>query len=157
MDGSARPPRIVILGGGFGGITVARRLEARLQPHEAEIVLVSRENFSLFTPMLPEVSSGELEVRDVVTPIRSQLRRTRFILADVTAVDVEESFVDVAHTLTGTQERITYDRGRRRRVHRCRGDGRTRRTLSKRHPFLSARFARGRARCTRRGWSESAS
>ncbi len=109
MDGSTRPSRIVILGGGFAGIAVARRLEARLHPREAEIVLISRENFSLFTPMLPEVSSGELEVRDVVTPIRSQLRRTRFILGDVQTVDVEESFVDVAHTLTGSQERIYYD------------------------------------------------
>ena len=109
MDGSMRPPRIVILGGGFGGMTVARRLEARLREREAEIVLISRENFSLFTPMLPEVSSGELEVRDVVTPIRSQLRRTRFILADVQALDVGQSFVDVQHTLTGGSERVFYD------------------------------------------------
>ncbi len=109
MDGSTRPPRIVILGGGFGGLTVARRLEARLREREADIVLISRENFSLFTPMLPEVSSGELEVRDVVTPIRSQLRRTRFILADVQSLDVGASFVDVQHTLTGAQERVPYD------------------------------------------------
>ncbi len=46
-------------------------------------MLLSRENYSLFTPMLPEVTSGELEVRHVVTPIREQLRRTRFVLADV--------------------------------------------------------------------------
>ena len=38
--------------------------------------------------MLPEVTSGELEVRHVVTPIREQLRRTRFVLADVDAIDV---------------------------------------------------------------------
>src|SRR5262249_8079352 len=80
-----------------------------LNASEADIVLVSRENFSLFTPMLPEVCSGELEVRDVVTPIRSQLRRTRFILADVQALDVERSIVDVQHTLTGAKERISYD------------------------------------------------
>ncbi len=109
MDGSTRPPRIVILGGGFGGITVARRLEARLREREADIVLISRENFSLFTPMLPEVCSGELEVRDVITPIRSQLRRTRFILGDVQALDVAQSFVEVQHTLTGARERVPYD------------------------------------------------
>jgi NADH dehydrogenase len=109
MNGSARPSRIVILGGGFAGISVARRLEGRLRPEEAEIVLVSRENFSLFTPMLPEVSSGELEVRDVVTPIRSQLRRTRFILGDVRSVDIEGSLIDVQHTLTGAKETLEYD------------------------------------------------
>ena len=46
-------------------------------------MLISRENFSLFTPMLPEVTSGELEVRHVVTPIRMQLRHTQFVLSEV--------------------------------------------------------------------------
>ena len=59
MNRSSRPARIVILGGGFGGIAVAQRLERRLRPGEGELTLISRENFSLFTPILPEVSSGE--------------------------------------------------------------------------------------------------
>jgi NADH dehydrogenase len=110
MTGVARGlPRILVLGGGFAGIAVAHRLEARLGRDEAELVLVSRENFSLFTPMLPEVSSGELDVRNVVTPIRSQLRRTRFILADVKAIDIAASSVDVEHTLRGTREMLPYD------------------------------------------------
>lgn len=109
MNGSTRPPRIVILGGGFAGIGVAQRLEARLRKDEAQIVLVSRENFSLFTPMLPEVSSGELDVRNVVTPIRSQLKRTRFILGDVVAIDVAQSQVDLQHTLSGARETLDYD------------------------------------------------
>ncbi|MBV9027006.1 MAG: FAD-dependent oxidoreductase, partial [Candidatus Eremiobacteraeota bacterium] len=56
-------PVIVIVGGGFAGVAVARRLERLLGPGEAQIVLVSRNNYTLFTPMLPEVTSGELEVR----------------------------------------------------------------------------------------------
>lgn len=101
--------RIVILGGGFAAIATAQRLEKRLRPDEADLVLISRENFSLFTPMLPEVSSGALDVRHIVTPIRSQLRRTRFILADVTALDVESRSVSYTHTLTGASENIGYD------------------------------------------------
>lgn len=93
-------PVIAIVGGGFGGIAVARRLEERLRPNEAEIVLLSRENYTLFTPMLPEVTSGELEVRHVVTPIRAQLRRTRFVLADVDEVDVERRTISYHHVLT---------------------------------------------------------
>ncbi len=99
----------MILGGGFAGVSVARRLEARLHPGEAEIVLVSRENFMLFTPMLPEVSSGELDVRHVVTPIRSQLKRTRFILADARKLDVAAKTIEVAHTLSGEVETLAYD------------------------------------------------
>lgn len=94
------PPSIVILGGGFAGVAVARRLEARLRADEAEIVLLSRENYSLFTPMLPEVMSGELEVRHVVTPVRAQLRRTRFVLADVDRVDVQSRTLGYHHVLT---------------------------------------------------------
>jgi NADH dehydrogenase len=101
--------RIVILGGGFAAIATAQRLEARLRPNEAELVLISRENFSLFTPMLPEVSSGALDTRHIVTPIRSQLRRTQFVLADVTALNVDARTVDYTHTLTGVSETLSYD------------------------------------------------
>ncbi len=93
-------PVIVIAGGGFAGIAVARRLEQRLRPGEAEIVLLSRENYSLFTPMLPEVTSGELEVRHVVTPTRTQLHRTRFVLADVDEIDVGKRALRYHHVLT---------------------------------------------------------
>ena len=101
--------RIVILGGGFAAIATARRLERRLHGGEAQLVLISRENFSLFTPMLPEVSSGALDVRHIVTPVRSQLRHTQFILADVTGIDVFGRAVSYTHALTGACERMTFD------------------------------------------------
>jgi NADH dehydrogenase len=101
--------RIVLLGGGFAGIATARRLEQRLHPDEAEIVLVSRENFTLFTPMLPEVSSGGIETRHVVTPVRAQLSRTRFVLGEVTAIDLNARHVDVTHALTGDDVSLEYD------------------------------------------------
>ncbi len=101
--------RIVILGGGFAAIGVAQRLERTLRPGEAEVTLISRENFSLFTPMLPEVSSGALDTRHIVTPIRAQLRRTHFILADVTALDLNSREITYTHTLTGIAERLRYD------------------------------------------------
>jgi NADH dehydrogenase len=102
-------PVIVIAGGGFAGSTVALRLERRLRPGQARIVLLSAENFTLFTPMLPEVTSGELEVRHIVTPLRAQLRRTEFVLADVTAIDVLGGTVSYRHVLTGIFNTIAYD------------------------------------------------
>jgi len=101
--------RIVILGGGFGAIATAQRLEKTLRPADAEITLISRENFSLFTPMLPEVSSGALDTRHIVTPIRSQLRRTHFILAEVENIELEDHRVAFTHTLTGDRDEISYD------------------------------------------------
>jgi NADH dehydrogenase len=102
-------PVIAIVGGGFAGTAVARRLERRLRADEAEIVLLSHENYTLFTPMLPEVTSGELEVRHVVTPIRTQLRRTNFILSEVGDIDVERRTLQYRHVLTGLTRTLTYD------------------------------------------------
>jgi NADH dehydrogenase len=106
---STAPARIVILGGGFAGIATARRLERLLRPGEAGITVVSRENFSLFTPMLPEVSSGNLESRHVVTPVRAQLRHARFILGEVRAVDLAAKTVEVEHILLGSRQTLVYD------------------------------------------------
>ena len=102
-------PVIAIVGGGFAGTAVARRLERRLRADEAEIVLLSRDNYTLFTPMLPEVTSGELEVRHVVTPIRAQLRRTNFILSEVGAIDIDRKNVTYRHVLTGLTRTLEYD------------------------------------------------
>jgi NADH dehydrogenase len=101
--------RIVILGAGFAGIATARILERLLRPDEATVTLISRENFSLFTPMLPEVSSSGLEPRHIVTPVRAQLRRAEFVLARVTGVDLDVRTVEVEHTLVGTHQVIAYD------------------------------------------------
>lgn len=102
-------PVIVIVGGGFAGSAVARQLEHRLEPGEAEIVLLSRENYTLFTPMLAEVTAGALEVRHIVTPVRTELRRTAFILADVTSIEIDRSRVGFRHVLTGLSETLEYD------------------------------------------------
>ena len=101
--------KILILGGSFAGMATARALERTLRPGEAEITVVSRENFSVFTPMLPEVSSGNLEARHIVTPIRAQLRRARFILGEVKSVDLEARRVEVEHPLDGTHRTLEYD------------------------------------------------
>jgi NADH dehydrogenase len=86
--------RIVVLGGGFGGVTTARHLERRLRKHgDVEITLVSRENFFVLTPLLFESCSGRLELRHCAQPIRAALGRTRFIEATVDHVDVERQRV----------------------------------------------------------------
>ncbi len=100
---------IVILGAGFAGVATARALERSIGPGEAEITIVGRDNFSLFTPMLPEVSAGGLETRHIVTPVRAELHRTRFVLGDVVAIDLDARSVGVQHILTGATQTLGYD------------------------------------------------
>ncbi|HEX5110465.1 MAG TPA: NAD(P)/FAD-dependent oxidoreductase [Vicinamibacterales bacterium] len=86
--------RIVVLGGGFGGVTTARHLERELRSHpDIEITLVSRENFFVLTPFLFEACSGRLELRHCAQPIRAALRRSRFVEALVEGVDVDRRLV----------------------------------------------------------------
>jgi NADH dehydrogenase len=101
--------RILILGGGFAGLATTRKLERLLRPGEADVTIVSRENFSLFTPMLPEVGSGNLETRHVVTPVRAQLRTSRFILGDVRKIDLDARLVEIDHILAGSRQTLEYD------------------------------------------------
>src|SRR5262245_17044173 len=96
--GVKRMTRIVILGGGFAGTTAALRLE-RIFARDAsvEIVLVDAENFSLFTPLLPEVPSGSIEPKHIVSPLRALLRRTVVRQAEVKKVDLEKRTVVACH------------------------------------------------------------
>ena len=87
----ASPPstnltRIVILGGGFGGMKAAEYLEEELGS-SASISLVSDTNALLFTPMLAEVAGSSLEPSHISVPLRSSLRQTRFVRGRVTDVD----------------------------------------------------------------------
>ena len=59
---------VLILGGGFGGLTAARRLERKLAPASATVTLVSDVNFMLYTPLLPGAAAGTHEPRHVVVP-----------------------------------------------------------------------------------------
>ena len=84
----ASPPttnltRIVILGGGFGGMKAAEYLEEELGS-SVSISLVSDTNALLFTPMLAEVAGSSLEPSHISVPLRSSLRQTHFVRGRVT-------------------------------------------------------------------------
>ena len=74
--------RILILGGGFGGLYTAMELEKALaEDSSVEITLVNRENFFLFTPMLHEIAASDLDFTHIVNPIRRLLKKVNFFTA----------------------------------------------------------------------------
>jgi NADH dehydrogenase len=107
-DAHAPKIRILILGGGFGGVYTARHLEklCRRRP-DIEILLVSRDNFLVMTPLLFEVCSGTLDLRHCSFPIRAFLRTTRFGQATVQGIDLERRVVHLA--AGGRDGELAYD------------------------------------------------
>ncbi len=94
----AQPTKILILGGGFGGIYTALELEKTLKNDPSvQITLVNRENFFLFTPMLHEVAASDLDITTIVNPIRKMLSRTAFFDGEVKSIDLNQKFVIVSH------------------------------------------------------------
>ncbi|MGZ5504716.1 MAG: NAD(P)/FAD-dependent oxidoreductase [Chthoniobacterales bacterium] len=81
--------KVVIAGGGFAGLYAARYLDKRLARRpDIEVMLISRENFILFTPMLHEVAAGDLSPSDIVNPLRRILRHVNVVQADIQAIDL---------------------------------------------------------------------
>ncbi len=108
--GTSQPKRILILGGGFAGLSTAMELEKDLA-HDpgVEITLVNRENFFLFTPMLHEVAASDLDLTTIVNPVRKMLRRVNFFAGEVQAVNLETRQVVVAHGFDHHQHTLDYD------------------------------------------------
>jgi NADH:ubiquinone reductase (H+-translocating) len=109
----ARPSgtrRILILGGGFAGAYVARHLEKSLAGvPDIEIVLISKENFVLFTPMLHEVAGSDVAVTDIVQPLRKMLHRARVGVAEVEAIDLGNKLVRIRHKDLPSAYEVTYE------------------------------------------------
>ena len=102
--------KIVILGGGFAGVECTRQLESEFgNDSEIELVMISEDNFLLFTPMLPQVASGMIETRHIVLPIRTICKKTKFYEGRIKNIDPYGKLV----TLWGTGDKrsvsIHYD------------------------------------------------
>jgi len=89
--------RVVILGGGFAGVTTAQHLEEQFGADPSvSITLVSDTNALLFTPMLAEVAGSSLEATHITSPLRTSLRRTTVIRNRAAAIDLQQRCVRLA-------------------------------------------------------------
>ncbi len=93
-----RRPRVVIVGAGFGGLTVATKLAKA----DVDVTVLDRHNYHCFQPLLYQVATAELSPADIAWPIRHVLRRqknVRVLLGTVDSIDLENRQV-VADTVT---------------------------------------------------------
>src|SRR5258706_1852371 len=85
-------PRVVIVGGGFGGLSAAQALRSA----PVELTVIDRNNHHLFQPLLYQVATAGLSPADICVPIRFTLRKqknTEVLLAEVTGIDLQEQRV----------------------------------------------------------------
>ena len=100
--------RVVIVGGGFGGLAAARQLRRA----DVHLTLIDRQNFFLFQPLAYQVATGSLSSVEVAIPLRNALRRqrnARVVLGDVTAIDLDARTVTIADLPNGSGETVPYD------------------------------------------------
>lgn len=102
--------KILILGGGFGGVNILRKIQNIFQDKvNVDISIVNQDNFFLFTPMLPEVASGMIHPRDISIPIRTFCKRAKFYQAVVSSIDLEQRLVTITRLFDGKVHALEYD------------------------------------------------
>jgi NADH dehydrogenase len=104
----AGAPRILIVGGGYGGMHTALRLEKLLRPGEATVTIVDPRSYMTYQPLLAEAAAGNLEPRHVVVPLRNALHRTEVVKAAVGSVDHERRTAYLTAD-DGTELAVGYD------------------------------------------------
>jgi NADH dehydrogenase len=102
--------RICILGGGFGGVYTALNLEKALgRRDDFEILLINKENYFVFQPMLAEVVSGSVGMLDTISPIRRLLPRTDLHVREIESIDVKNQTVTTTPGFRQHPNVIHYD------------------------------------------------
>lgn len=103
---TAQRAKVVIIGAGFGGLFAAKQLANC----DVDVLLIDRNNFHTFTPLLYQVATSGLEPGDISYPVRGifrNKRNIRFLMGEVEAIDADEKAVVVR--TNGTMRRETYD------------------------------------------------
>src|SRR5213596_2029798 len=108
-----RPVRILILGGGFGGVytalTLEKVLKREIRDRRVELGLISRDNYIVFQPMLPEVISGSIGILDTITPIRRLCPSTNLYTRTVDKIDLDRKRVSAAAGFGSRQCTLEFD------------------------------------------------
>lgn len=108
--GADRACRVLILGGGFGGIYASIELERALRDRDnVNITLVTRDNYFLFTPMLHEVAASDLEMNTIINPLRKLLRRVKTFTGNIEKINLERRCITVTHGFDRHGHELPYD------------------------------------------------
>ena len=100
--------KVVVVGGGFGGVFAAKELERRGRD-QFDVELINNNNYFVFQPLLPEVAAASIHSSDAVVPLRLLLRRTQVRQADVMGIDFDKKTVTVVQGFRRLPVDLPYD------------------------------------------------
>jgi NADH:ubiquinone reductase (H+-translocating) len=100
--------KVLVIGGGFGGVFAAKALE-QLGRGKLDVELVNRNNYFVFQPLLPEVAASTIHSADAVVPLRQLLRRVQVRLAEVMGIDFAKKTVTVVQGTRRAPVDLAYD------------------------------------------------
>jgi NADH dehydrogenase len=100
--------RIVIIGGGFGGVKCAQTLRGQLRPGDAELILFNKENHLVFSPLLADAVGSSLSLDDVIVPLRQLLPGVQCRTEEVKGVDLAGSRIEY-ESHDGQPRHLDYD------------------------------------------------
>ena len=108
MATSEKKKKVLVIGGGFGGVFAAKALE-RQGRGKLEVELVNANNYFVFQPLLPEVAAASIHSADAVVPIRQLLRRLQVRQAEVMGIDFTKKTVTVVQGARRVPVELAYD------------------------------------------------
>src|SRR5690606_27949021 len=110
MSTNSTRQRVIILGGGFAGVYAALYLSERTRRRDdVEIILVNRENYFVFQPLLPEIVSGNIGILDPVCPIQRLVPNAQLYVREVQGIDLLEKKVYLSPGFRPRETVLPYD------------------------------------------------
>jgi NADH dehydrogenase len=108
-DQKYQRPRIVVVGGGFGGAFAVQKLARKLEPSAAEVVLVDRNNFFVFHPFLVEAGTGSLPPQHAVVGLRAFTGTGSLLMGEFVGADLERQVIKVRPVGSPEESELGYD------------------------------------------------
>lgn len=104
-----RPTRVLVLGGGYVAIWLARKVRRAVRRREIELTVIDKHNYHTFHGLVPEMLVGKIQAGQIISPARRLFAPGRFICAEIDAIDIEKKDVHLSRSLDGRPMTLGYD------------------------------------------------